>query len=415
MRFYKVFSPFIFFCLAIATGSALASPRVLSAQGENDFFEKNVALTVFENEVTQSDIPRLKILREKEPKELKNSPDVELRDAGNLVQAPQRSESEHAVKAEEKSLTKSEDIVKQFGDPNVEAPVLAKDDAPLPFQGMMAALDAGDDKLAFQYAKKYVRYVRNLQNRTKEATIYQKLAMQEEGIISAASNQNDKRLDPYAKLLLEQEKETSSLPGQDILNKSANLSALDPKVKAVLEQAAMAEEQSGDDSSHSKMLAEMQKKNKSEAAIQEVSVPATKEELVERARAVALIKNKAPVDQKGEVDVYFFFRPRDKHSQQMGYDIQKLYKQYKDNPKIRIIGLTMEVEDAPALQAFRFSNQSTFPVQNGAMLAKKLNVKSVPTTIGVARTSGNALVEEGRRSYYYIDELVKQIRGGDRK
>jgi|GEM_PF-6658254 len=54
-------------------------------------------------------------------------------------------------------------VLEQFGDPTKEVPLRTVDNAPTPFKGMMAALDAGDEGLAQQYAQQFQRYNEKLQ------------------------------------------------------------------------------------------------------------------------------------------------------------------------------------------------------------------------------------------------------------
>ena len=79
--------------------------------------------------------------------------------------------SESKEKGKDKELSKlppHERILTKYGDPAKDAPVLAIENAPTPFKAMMESLQEGDQTLAFQYAKQYVRHLKNLQDRSTQ-------------------------------------------------------------------------------------------------------------------------------------------------------------------------------------------------------------------------------------------------------
>lgn len=118
----------------------------------NPFFDDNAAKTVFAPavEVTvggkipdsfKSDLPKSAAVR----------PISEKREADGVTVA-QPLENDKRAK-----------LLEQFGDPTKDTALRTVDEAPLPFKGMMAALDAGDEGLAQQYAEQFQRYTEKLQ------------------------------------------------------------------------------------------------------------------------------------------------------------------------------------------------------------------------------------------------------------
>ena len=66
-----------------------------------------------------------------------------------------------------KPLTEQQ-LVARFGDPAQELPVIDKGEGPLPLRAMQHALQAGNRRMAFEYAKQYVRYLNQLSKRSEE-------------------------------------------------------------------------------------------------------------------------------------------------------------------------------------------------------------------------------------------------------
>lgn len=90
------------------------------------------------------------------------APSPEVAEIGTVSTEPSKSIATSALKSEK-------DLVNTYGNPFAELPINSQDNAPLPFKGMMAALEAGNADLAKAYAKQYVWYVKNLKQRTNAA------------------------------------------------------------------------------------------------------------------------------------------------------------------------------------------------------------------------------------------------------
>ena len=74
-------------------------------------------------------------------------------------------------------------LLAKYGDPAKNTPVLAIENAPAPFKAMMESLQEGQDELAFQYAKQYVRYLGNVQERTTRVQSLVGFAQKKENMI----------------------------------------------------------------------------------------------------------------------------------------------------------------------------------------------------------------------------------------
>ena len=390
MRFYKVFIQGSIFSVLLTAGVCLASPKYSTAQENNDFFAKDSAKTVFDNGVTQSDIPRIQLLKP-------------VKDQAELNQKEALKVEEGAKPEEASAAQKDESIVGKYGDPTKDAPVLAQDNAPKPFQGMMAALDAGDRQLAFQYARQYVRHVHNVDQRAKDAMAIQAIAMEKEAIISP---------DSWAKGQFTEERAEFKNQLNDDLSKELTqhqqrMQKVDPRIRDFFNEAAKAEGVADESLPNGEAVVE-DTANVANVNLKQDKINREKEL---RAQARALIAGRTPVDPKGEVDIYFFFRTKDKASIEMGREINKLNSVYKLDKKVLLVGVTIEKEDDSAVAEYRMRNSSSFDIHNGSVFAKQMGVTASPTVMFVARTTGQAVQEQGLKNVYHLDEVLRSIRG----
>lgn len=383
----------------------LCGAASLHAQTQNDFFAKDAALTVFSAGVTdQTDSKFMLLKAKKKDKEVQAAAPAEVKDPSvpqpdqTIAGAIPAPVAEHPQTA---NLSKREALIAKLGDPTVDEPVIAQENAPKTFKRMLAALDAGDEELAFQYARQHVRYMRNLQQTTKRAVMYQALGMEEEGMLSEGDWQNNPEYQAE-KVFLKDQVDFDQEPADLAVSRRASMKSVDPRARMFMEKVIEAEGIKTDLSDASK--------EKTETTVEDKSM--SREEQTERALAKRQFAGKAPIDTKGEVDIYFFLRANDKRSQQMGAEVQSLYSVLQANPKARLIGLTLDMEDPTAVQEFRKRSKAAFPIKNGSELAKRLNITKVPTTVVVARNTKNAAIEEGFRKFYYLDELVTYVQKG---
>ncbi len=139
-----------------------AVPLTLSAENVANFYPADSARTVFAPDVHTTTVPDLNDFGA-----LRFTPKEK-----SVVKATAAASNAQASKPErpetfQKEVLSHDEILKSFGDPNQELPVLAIDDAPSSFKGMQMALEAGDHALAYSYAKQYVRYLNKVQSRTR--------------------------------------------------------------------------------------------------------------------------------------------------------------------------------------------------------------------------------------------------------
>jgi len=75
-----------------------------------------------------------------------------------------------------------ESIIERYGDPREQVVITPDQAAPKPFKGIHAALQIGDEQLAFDYARKHVRYMTQFEDRVGNLQGLIAKAMEAEGI-----------------------------------------------------------------------------------------------------------------------------------------------------------------------------------------------------------------------------------------
>ena len=277
----------------------------------------------------------------------------------------------------------ADEILSRFGDPETETPVQAQENAPVPFKGMMAALQVGDKDLAYRYARQYMRYVNRVQDRATTALNLQRLAKEREGYVAPGSN-----LDNPEHLLLE--KDFAGSEEQEA--ERARIASLDPATQQLLQDASRAEG--------------------TNLGLNGFAQPITQsEQHAELANIQKAHGSEMPVDPKGEVDVLFFFNPIDRESKEMAREFERAYQNLKGSSKIRFVGLFTNGALADGGQNFRSTTKVTFPMRSGIDLAERLKLKSSPTVVIMARNSGDAVYEQGFRGAAYLKQVISMVGG----
>jgi hypothetical protein len=385
--------------LASSVVSALGS---VCAQEETAFYQKNVAKEFWGTEVTEK-AGTLSLLKPIKEKDLKEAETAKLNEEGEIVPVKANIEDDSPPKTEAEWR-------KRFGDPNKPHPIKAKSDAPLPYMGLTEAIRVGNYGMAEKYAKQYVRYMRDVQNNAKISVGFMGKAMEEEGILTANSWQNSSEFKAYRDSL----KTANDKPEHK--QKSIDEEAKWLVEKMVAEEKERMEVAAAPKNEREAAYLEMQaNKEEEEEGFEEPVKPTIDPEEIKvrkKIRQEILAKQNAKPDPKGEVDVYFFLRSNDQASEYMATNFQELYTRYKDNNKIRLAGLTLELESGSSVSAYRARTKAGFPIANGTVMAKSLGVDSVPTIIFISRTTGQAIAESGARPFLYLDEMAKVISGG---
>jgi hypothetical protein len=290
--------------------------------------------------------------------------------------------------ASDPNLTPEQALLQKYGNPFEPAAVNAIKDAPKPFQAMIEALHSGQDELAFKYAIQYVRYQKDMEEVNKKAISLIGQGSVREGVLPVESWASSPEHQEYFYL--------------------RNIDLGEPKVKEEKVQT------NSKLSLKAKELLLRAKENK-HALINEVekldSETLELDEEEERARARQELKGRVPVDPKGQVDVYFFFNPKDKVAMGIAQDIENIYQNSLNDEKIEFIGMTIKQFHATKTKVFKDLTNVTFPILGGSALAEQLNISKSPSLVLITRNTLIPHVETEIRSFYYLDELMKIMKG----
>lgn len=139
-----------------------------------------------------------------------------------------------AIRGEEKPLTPAEEsepegkevamvdesresIIERYGDPKERVVITPDQAAPKPFKGIHAALQIGDEQLAFDYARKHVRYMAQFEDRVGNLQGLIAKAMEAEGIADGEGWTADPQFARYEKYVekAQEEKQKEADPVWD--------------------------------------------------------------------------------------------------------------------------------------------------------------------------------------------------------
>lgn len=350
----------------------------------NGFFKKNAAQTTFGHKLAWDKAPPLEYF----PVVRRMEDEMELEEG-----AKQPTRTEDASK--KKFLPTAESIIEEYGNPTGDAHVLAQPDAPAPFKGLMAALEIGNEKLAYQFARQWARYISSVNQRTMMVTGLTGLAMKREGHIDDGTWADDPQFKQYRHLLDEDLQEQKSIEAR---KPAASVARLDQKANELLQRARY--------------------------DLEEEAVPAANgftnlttpqdEERIERQKARGQFSGSVPLDPEGKVAIFFFLRLRDNNSLAMAPAIEALYRSVATDARITFTAVSLESVSADEVRSFQAKTSTTFPITQGEMLAQAFNVRSSPTSVFVTATTNAAVTNEGVRSFFYLDELLNAMRGGQK-
>ena len=261
--------------------------------------------------------------------------------------------------------TPADKILKDFGDPELDPPINVVENAPKPFKAFMSALDSGDKKLAFKYAKQYARYMKRLQGRLSDVVGMVGIAQETEGVTGVEDWQSSPEFNKYRYLLKD-----------DLKEEDLEISAEVAKRRSAVE--------------------------KEQANL----------ELLERAKANEKMAGKAPVDPKARVDVLFFFSPEGRFTPQMLAEIDKLRTGFSDDPRVRISAFYVSSAPVQDLAQFQKEHDISFAIKpDTAGLHTKFKIKELPATVLVSPGTSQGVVEEGFRRSFYLDEIIRMMQG----
>lgn len=283
-------------------------------------------------------------------------------------------------------------ILTEYGDPSTDAPVAPVENAPKPFKAMLAALNAGERELAFQYARQYARYTRDLKDKNTYMTGLIGKGMEVEGVLPANSWASSPQFHEIGQLAEESLANQKAAEEEAKRMRELEVSTLNPEQLAMLEKAK--EEVDWGPRQEGKVNKPVQPVNEAQ----------------ERQNLRTRFRGTVPLARDGRIDIYLFARIGDSNATPTMFALQELYKKHGQNLNLKFHGFSigMATED----QLLKLPQLGiTYPVENGTDLARRLKIEKSPTLVFVSHTSGESITEEGDRPFYYLEELLSAMGG----
>lgn len=367
--------------------SALRRTAVTRLSAPQPIFPRDSAKSVFDREISMVPQQGFSILLPIQPKAQEEVPPPPPAAAKADDVAPQTP-----APADAAALTPQQRIIQQYGDPSEPLPVKAVETAPKPYRAMLEAIQAGDEELAFKYAVRYVRYMRDLEKITGQAVALEGQAMMREGLLPPDSWPNEPQYRQYQYLQNIKIEDDRKMVGDQEFQ--AYQTELDAGAREIINRIKESEY------------------DLFERPVRDgATVSGQLNEAAERRRARGVLTGRVPIDPLGKVDVYFFFRPNDREVRAMAADIERFYQSLKRDNRVNFAALTIDHHSPVEVSSFRDAAQVTFPVISGARLADKFKITKSPTTVFVAQSNGRVFIDPGLRNFYYLDELLRIMQG----
>ena len=287
-------------------------------------------------------------------------------------------------------------ILSAFGDPGEDTPLKAVDNAPTPFKAVMASLQAGDEELAFAYARQYVRYIKHMKQQVDSINKMTEAAMTREGLRPPLDSEEEEN-DEYRAVV---EKDLRTVRGNS--EDGLYIAEMMPEVKAMLRKAEEAEAAGAPRATPSTSREEMF----------QTGFESGFDEAKGRMKARQSIAGRVPVDSQGRAQVLVFLAPGESKSLALAREVEILKKRTEREGLVKVSGVVPEEHfERWHEQKIQSAAGLTYPVRGDLNMVSKLGVSKFPSLVVVAPSTGMFILEEGYRPFYYIDELVKAVQG----
>jgi len=359
----RVIAGFVLLILPISTALS---------EGAHDFFNDQNPREIFSNQVSDPLDSGIYLLREISIAEPITSPD-ELSES-----APERPEASVP--------TSREEIIKSFGSPEELEPIKAIDDAPRPFKGMMAAIQIGDERLAWEYARKYTRYVKDVQDATGKAVGLQAKAMEIEGVVDGEGWTGSERFKKYDKYL-----------NQDL---------------AIEDRAKIEGEDQGS------LLVHLPAQLQSEITHREHFKESESQDLLKNEEALrvqtrAILSRRIPGNRAAKLEILFFLTPGQSDSLLMGREMESIHKLATEHDQINFVAVSNTDLIPSKIKRFKYSAKATYPVMPYLAFSEVVELpRSTPALVFISSANREVIVEQGLRKAFYVKELINIMLGG---
>ena len=399
--FYNIL---IIFILTVSTSYAGQSKA---------FFTEGSAKSVFLPKSKLTNQQKLEYFRVKEEENKKTAENGDEELSGDLKNENGSNDNVLADNNNQDEMTESQKIVAKYGDPNEDLTYYPEEKAPKPFKGIMAALQAGDEELAFKYAKQYINYTAKESDLVGKTIIFQKLALEGLGRAEQGRFSNDSDAAQYKYLLEKELKEKQEKEAKEReLAKAVKLTKKENSLFDLFSDAYKKQIESKNSEAmnyYDDMEAKKQEKiKKGELVEEEESVEEKGEKLIQRAAIRNEYEGRVPVDPQGEVSIYFFFKPNEKASMDLGVYVEDLYKQNVKDQKVHLVGVNV---DGLSLGAFKYATKAKFPILTGDRLSKLMGITTFPSIYFRCETTGEAFVFTKPARKFELTEILSLMRG----
>lgn len=286
-------------------------------------------------------------------------------------------------------LSLSDRLAAEYGGPNDKPSIKPDANAPDSYKAFATALQAGDEKTAYEYARRYVEQKKDIMNAVNLIVRYESFYRDRKKGMSL-NELAEKYPDLKNSALMVETEEEEARESEEIKYETT----LNEESKKII--AGMKA------NSH-----EMFKQPKSRNSLAE-----NLNEKEERLKAQQILeKRRVPHAPGGKIDLYVFISLWDEDNRAIAGDLEKLYQvSLKSNNQINFVALTDTSFKDRDLTYFRQETKTSFPVTAGITLAKAMGVSVFPTVVFVASQTAEQYMEKGLRNFYYYDEVLNFMR-----
>lgn len=354
-----------------------------------DFFDQDTAKSMFEDSIYNEGEQGIRMLlpkREPEPEEDEELNQINPNGPGKRIPVKLNDASQEAANQIDPNLPVDQNfpernkILSKYGSPDEPTQIKPQKDSPEPYKAFTEALASGDEELAYAYARKFVRYQRDLQEMQGKMVEIQGKAMLKEGLLSpdswAMSNEYD---------------ESTHLLAADLENANKSYELEIPGGAQAMLEEVRAEERKAEEQKEAFLKAHL---NLSDQEYDR-----------EQARSKYAGKlRRSPTD---TIELMLFVRMDDYRSELMSKNLQALFEQNQENQSVKFSGLSIENASGSSLSGFAQKTGVSYRVHNGAALAKQLGITESPSLVIISSGANTVSVESGVRSLAFLEEMLK--------
>ena len=348
------------FIAVVLLALTVATTQPVCADEQLGFFPKDMAATVFDSEVKML-MPRMK---DDQP-ELSTQPMAEEQATTQPAASLESEESKESALEADDTASLRERLSKKYGDPTEDPKIRIQADAPPPMKGMLEALDAGDEGLAYDYAQQYIKSLQR----------YQKVYGDVVSMTSAVMKSNN----------LAEGTQWLNVP---TLNQHQALAATkrDEQVQKLLTLASQA---------------------------QAVPSPAGAEQIFQSRNRKAIKaalsdRTDLPTNGNGSLSLIVFVDAKRPMLCSTLQEMMTLARKHGTDPKVSLLAATLG--DSTELTT-RIASNLPFPMRDGSALAQKLGVNATCSLALVSPEQKKAVLLSSPATVEFMDELISTLKG----